>query len=167
MLHSVMSDSLRPMDCSPPGSSVHGIFQARILEWVAISYSRGSSRPRDQIQVSCVSCISRQILYHRAIWEAPYYPIYTMLYYIECIISYIICREYICFVTSIPHFPALYCASQIFIFFLTNQTFVATLHQASLLVVFFQQHLLMLCLCHILVIPSTFQTFSLLLYLQW
>ena len=37
-----------PMDYSPPGSSVHGIFQARILEWVAISYSRGSSRRRDQ-----------------------------------------------------------------------------------------------------------------------
>ena len=37
-----------PMDCSPLGSSVHGIFQARILEWVAICYSRGSSQPRDQ-----------------------------------------------------------------------------------------------------------------------
>ena len=37
-----------PMDCSPPGSSVHGVFQARILEWVAISSSRGSSQPRDQ-----------------------------------------------------------------------------------------------------------------------
>ena len=36
------------MDCNPPGSSVHEIFQARILEWVAISYSRGSSRPRDR-----------------------------------------------------------------------------------------------------------------------
>ena len=36
-----------PMDCSPPGFSVHGILQARILEWVAISFSRGSSRPRD------------------------------------------------------------------------------------------------------------------------
>ena len=46
-----------PMDCSPPGSSVHGILQARILEWVAISFSRGSSPPRDQTQVSCVSCI--------------------------------------------------------------------------------------------------------------
>ena len=46
-----------PMDCSPPGSSVHGILQARILEWVAISFSRGSSSPRDQTQVSCVSCI--------------------------------------------------------------------------------------------------------------
>ena len=42
-----MSDSLRPMDCILPGSSVHGIFQERILEWVAISYSWGSSWPRD------------------------------------------------------------------------------------------------------------------------
>ena len=41
-----------PMDCSPPGSSVHGILQARILERVAIHFSRGSSRPRDQTQVS-------------------------------------------------------------------------------------------------------------------
>ena len=41
-----------PMDCSPPGSSVHEILQARILEWVAVSFSRGSSRPRDQTQVS-------------------------------------------------------------------------------------------------------------------
>ena len=44
---------------SPPGSSVHGISQARILKWVAISYSRGSSWPKDQI---CVSCIGRWIL---------------------------------------------------------------------------------------------------------
>ena len=41
-----------PMDCSTPGSSVHGILQARILEWVAISFFRGSSRPRDRTQVS-------------------------------------------------------------------------------------------------------------------
>ena len=40
-----------PMDCSPPGSSVHRIFQARVLEWVAISFSRGSSQPRGQTQV--------------------------------------------------------------------------------------------------------------------
>ena len=42
------------MDCSPPGSSVHGILQAKILEWVAISFSRGSSKPRDWIWVSCI-----------------------------------------------------------------------------------------------------------------
>ena len=41
-----------PVDCSPPGSSVPGILQASILEWVAISFSRGSSRPRDRTQVS-------------------------------------------------------------------------------------------------------------------
>ena len=40
-----------PMDCSPPGSSVHGILQARILDWVVISSSRGSSQPRDQAQL--------------------------------------------------------------------------------------------------------------------
>ena len=48
-----MSDSLQPMDCSPPDSSVHGILKARMLEWVAISYSRGSS-PRDQTWVSAL-----------------------------------------------------------------------------------------------------------------
>ena len=44
-----------PMDCSLPGSSVHGIFQARVLEWVSISFSRGSSWPRDQTQVSHIA----------------------------------------------------------------------------------------------------------------
>ena len=44
-----------PTDRSPPGSSVHGILQARILEWVAISFSRGSSPPRDRTQVSCIA----------------------------------------------------------------------------------------------------------------
>ena len=44
------------MGCSPPGSSVHGIFQARMLEWVAISFSRGSSRLRDWIPISCLAC---------------------------------------------------------------------------------------------------------------
>ena len=44
-----------PMDCSPPGSSVHEISQARILEWAAIPFSRGSSRPRDQTQVSWIA----------------------------------------------------------------------------------------------------------------
>ena len=44
-----------PMDCSPPGFSVHGILQARILEWVAIPFSRGSSWPRDRTWVSCTA----------------------------------------------------------------------------------------------------------------
>ena len=43
-----------PVDCSLPGSSVHGIFQAIVLEWIAISFSRGSSQPRDRTRVSCI-----------------------------------------------------------------------------------------------------------------
>ena len=44
-----------PMDCNPPGSSIHGILQARILEWVAIPFSRESSQLRDQTQVPCIA----------------------------------------------------------------------------------------------------------------
>ena len=44
-----------PMDCNLPGFSVHGIFQARVLEWVTISFCRGSSWPKDQTQVSCIA----------------------------------------------------------------------------------------------------------------
>ena len=51
--------SVAPVDCSPPGFCIHGIVQARILEWVAVPSSRGSSRPRDQTHVSYVSCTGR------------------------------------------------------------------------------------------------------------
>ena len=64
---SVVSDSLDPMDCSPPGSSVPGILQARILEWVAKPSSREPSQPRDQ---TCVSCIGGEFFNHWATWEA-------------------------------------------------------------------------------------------------
>ena len=63
--HSVVSDSL-----SPPGSSVHGILQAKILQWVAILFSRGSSQPRDQTQVSC---IAGRFFTVWTTWEAPRY----------------------------------------------------------------------------------------------
>ena len=53
-----------PIDCSPPGSSVDGIHQARIIEWVVMPPSRGSFRPRDRTSVSYVSCTDRQVLYH-------------------------------------------------------------------------------------------------------
>ena len=56
-----------PMDCSLQGSSVHGIFQARILEWVAMPSSRGSSQPRDWTSISCTG---GRILYPWAAWEA-------------------------------------------------------------------------------------------------
>ena len=63
---SVLSSLCSPMDCSPPGFSVHGIFWARILEWVAISFSTRYSWRRDWMHVSC---IGRWILYHWAMWE--------------------------------------------------------------------------------------------------
>ena len=57
----------KPIDCSPPGSSVHGVLQARTLQWVAIFSSRGSSRPGDGIRVDCVG---RRVLYHTTTWKA-------------------------------------------------------------------------------------------------
>ena len=56
------------MDCNPPGASVHGIHQARILEWVVIPFSRGSSWFRDR---TWVSCFGRQIFYHLSHQESP------------------------------------------------------------------------------------------------
>ena len=65
--HQVVHCSWDPRACSPPSCSVHRIFQARILEWIAISFSRGSSWPRDWTHVSC---IGRQVLHHWASREA-------------------------------------------------------------------------------------------------
>ena len=67
-----------PVDCSLPGSSSHGIFQARILEWVTMLSSRGSCQPRDP---TCTSCIGRQILYHRAtsLYAIPYSSLLILL----------------------------------------------------------------------------------------
>ena len=68
-----------PMDCSLPEFSIHGIFQARVLEWVAISFSRGSSQPRDRTQVSCIIGIwaTRKNLgvkmHHKITWKARQY----------------------------------------------------------------------------------------------
>ena len=60
-----------PMNWSQPCSSTHGISQAKILDWVASSSSRGSSQPRDQIHVFCICCFGQRVLYHWATWEAP------------------------------------------------------------------------------------------------
>ena len=53
-----------PVDCSLPGSSVQGILQVRILEWVAMSFSRGSSQSRNQTHISYISFIGRQVIHH-------------------------------------------------------------------------------------------------------
>ena len=68
-----MSNSLDPTDYSLPGSTVHGILQARVPEWVAMPSSRGSAQPRDQTPVSSVSCIGKQVLYHQS------HPIYLFI----------------------------------------------------------------------------------------
>ena len=68
-MHSTVPDSCVPLDCSPPGSSVRGILQERILEW--IPSSRGSFQPRDLICVSYIPCIGRLVLYQLSHWEAP------------------------------------------------------------------------------------------------
>ena len=65
------------MDCSPPGPSVHGISQARRLEWVAISYSRGSSWPRDWTWVFCISCMARWVLYQPSVGPKGILPFAT------------------------------------------------------------------------------------------
>ena len=57
------------MYCNPPDSSVHGIFQARILECVAISSSKGSSKHRDQAHISCISCIADRFFIPSVTWE--------------------------------------------------------------------------------------------------
>ena len=66
---------LRSHNCSLPGPSVHGILQARIVEWVAIPFSRESSQPRDWTCISHVSCIEGGFFTCRAITEAPAYPV--------------------------------------------------------------------------------------------
>ena len=69
-----------PVDCSLSGSSVHGIFQARVLEWIAISFSRGSSRPRNRTRVSCIA--GRRF----TVWatrEAPY-SIEIQVFFFTC-----------------------------------------------------------------------------------
>ena len=64
------------MDCRPPDFSVHGISQARMLEWVAVSFSRGSSWPRDQTHISCIGW---QVLYHWATREAQMFGRHTKM----------------------------------------------------------------------------------------
>ena len=69
--HSVMSNALGSHGLKPARLlSIHGIFQARILEWVAIPYCRVSSRPRDQTHISCVSCIAEKFFITSATWDS-------------------------------------------------------------------------------------------------
>ena len=68
-----------PMDCSLP-HTVHGISQGKNMEWVAVSFSRGSSQPRVGTRVSCISCLGRWIPCHYTTWEAPYLCTHVNIY---------------------------------------------------------------------------------------
>ena len=70
-----------PLDCSPPGSSVHGILQARILEWITMPSSRRSSKPRDQTRDSCSSCTAGRFFTA----EPPGKPITWIYHSLFCI----------------------------------------------------------------------------------
>ena len=76
--HSVVFDSLLPMNCSLPGSSVHGIFQARILEWVAIPFSRNLSHPGMDPASPVSPTLAGGFFTTRANWEAD--NIYTLVF---------------------------------------------------------------------------------------
>ena len=75
---SVMSDSSDPMNCTPPASFVYGIFQARILKWIAMPFSRGCSWPRDQTHVYC--CFAGRFF---TVWSTRNFCSNYMLYYLD------------------------------------------------------------------------------------
>ena len=86
-----------------PGPSVHGVFQARILEWVAISPSRGASQLRDQTCISCISGIGRQVLHHR---RHPGSPPSTIPYL--CVFTFLLFYTYVCTLGNSTVFRASY-----------------------------------------------------------
>ena len=91
---SVQSCFCDPMGCSPPVFSVNGIFQTRILEWVAVSYSRGSSRPR---YWTCVSCIADRFFTCWAIGEVQLLCNFLLSHLISSRLSFFIkCEIFIC-----------------------------------------------------------------------
>ena len=90
-----------PLDCSAPGSSVHGIFQLRIPEWVTVSSSRASFWPRDQIHISCISCIAGGYFPPIEPLGKPHFPLYPspILSFLQSLKS----RDHVCLVA---HFKA-------------------------------------------------------------
>ena len=88
---SVVSDSLPLVDSSPQSSSVHGILQARILEWVAVSFSRGSSQHRDQTQVSHIAgrCFNLCTTREAQNFEFPEWTLNVWVFIVSCVIMFL------------------------------------------------------------------------------
>ena len=82
------------VNCSPPTSSVHGILQVRILEWVAILSSRGSSQPRDRTPIFYISCISTWVLYHEHHLGNPQDRLYLLSFTIADCFADVICFQF-------------------------------------------------------------------------
>ena len=101
------------MNCSPPCSSVHRMSQTRILEWVAISFSKESSWPGDETCVSCVSCIGRQIFTNTnsATWEARWMSCGIPQAMFITVVVQLLSHVWLCnpMDYSTPGFPVLYC----------------------------------------------------------
>ena len=118
---SVLSSSLQPMNCSPPGSSVHGILQARILEWVAISFSRAFSHPGIKPTSLASSALAGRFFTSWAMGEALMDLIYCFLK--------IICLEtlYIINVLSNSIFYHFWVLKVFFFFFLMPGSFVCSI----------------------------------------
>ena len=101
-----------PMDCSLPGSSVHGIFQATVLEWIAISFSRGSSQPRDQTLVSCI--VDR----HFTVWTTREIPMLFITTILSLLTGFIFPR-----LTDIYHFCLRFSKILVFLILLSGKAY--------------------------------------------
>ena len=86
----------RPVDHSPAGSSVHGILQTKLLEWVAVPSSRESSQPRDWTSVSSISCFGRQFLYHKHHLGNPFLECQEQLKYSEYLVFHLLFSFIVC-----------------------------------------------------------------------
>ena len=98
-----------PMDCSPPDSSVYGIFQARIPEWVAISSPRGSSQHRDQTLISFSSCDGKQILYHWAIgkWSDWKQSLWRRILFLSSVFHIKHLFKKLCYIYTMEYYSAI------------------------------------------------------------
>ena len=133
-----------PVDCSPPGSSVHGIFQARILEWGAIFFSKGSSQPRNRTYVPCLSCTASRFFIAEPQGKSNNYN-YRFAYFFLIVLPVLLhifwhwVNIYIQFSTVIP-FPSIF-----FTYSTTHISIFVCRKWGSLIQLALEQHGFQLC----------------------